>query len=94
MDYRAALYYPHTSLTYINDVFIRLGTVKDLILDVGFADDLILDANKQETLKEALIVCCEFFKERLLNLSRNKFEVLVISPPFRKNPNLSHAYKS
>jgi hypothetical protein len=54
------------------------------MLNVGFADDLILAANTQETLERALVVCCEFFNERLLKLNRNKSEVLVIGPRFGK----------
>jgi hypothetical protein len=73
---------PHLFNLYINDVFARLDTIKDLMLGVGFADDLILAAKTQETLEEALVVCCKFFEERLLKLNRNKSEVLVIGPRF------------
>jgi hypothetical protein len=54
------------------------------MLDIGFVDDLILAANTQVILEKAIVVCCEFFKERLFKLNRNKSEVLVIGPRFGK----------
>jgi hypothetical protein len=61
-----------------------IDTIKYLMLGVGFADDVIITANTQQTLEETLVIFCEFFKERLLKLNRNKSEVLVMGQRFGK----------
>jgi hypothetical protein len=65
-----------------------IDTIKYLMLGVGYADDVIITANTQQTLKETLVIFCEFFKERLLKLNRNKSEMFVMSQRFGKKSQL------